>query len=245
VWNLPPPFRAGRSAGGAGEWLVHVRDNRHSRTSLASRSARRPRQSAAVFVLAYYYHAPTRAVLDQIMAFRFRTGFAFGIVSTGLFGGLLPFFYLRSNRASRSQYGWPQGLLLTAFWGYKGLEIELFYRVLAHFVGTGHDAVTIVTKAFLDQFVYCPAFAVPVTVLAYKWNALDFDGRAVVADFRAPGWYARSVLPTLIANMGVWIPAVAIIYALPTPLQLPLQNFVLFFFTLLLAHLNRRRTAGR
>lgn len=199
---------------------------------------------ALVLVLAFYHHAPTRAVFDQIMVFRARTGFAFGIVSTGLFGGLLPFFYLRSYRVSRSQYGWPQGLLLTAFWGYKGFEIELFYRVLAHCVGTGHDAVTIVTKAFLDQFVYCPAFAVPVTVLVYQWNALDFDWRAVVADFRAPGWYARSVLPTLIANAGVWIPAVAIIYALPTPLQLPLQNLVLFFFTLLLAHLNRRRRAG-
>ena len=31
------------------------------------------------------------------------------------------------------------------------------------------------------------------------------------------------------------------IYALPTPLQLPLQNLVLMFFTLLLAHLNARR----
>jgi hypothetical protein len=52
------------------------------------------------------------------------------------------------------------------------------------------------------------------------------------------------VLPTLIANFGVWVPAVAIIYALPTPLQLPLQNLVLCFFTLLLAHLNRRQHGG-
>jgi len=30
-------------------------------------------------------------------------------------------------------------------------------------------------------------------------------------------------LPTLIANAGVWIPGAAIIYSLPTPLQLPLH----------------------
>lgn len=198
---------------------------------------------ALALVLAYYFHPPTRAVFEQVMAFRARTGFAFGIVSTGLFGGLLPFLYLRSSPASRSQYGWRQALLLTGFWGYKGLEIEIWYRVLAHVVGTGHDVLTIVTKSFLDQLVYCPVYAVPLTVLAYKWNALDFDLRGVWSDFRTPGWYARSVLPTLIANIGVWIPAVAIIYALPTPLQLPLQNLVLFFFTLLLAHLNRRQAA--
>jgi hypothetical protein len=175
------------------------------------------------------------------MAVRARTGLVFGILSTGLFGGVLPYCYLRTNRASRSQYGWRQGLLLTAFWAYKGLEIEIWYRLLAHVVGPGHDFVTIATKACLDQLVYCPAFAVPLTVLVYKWNAVNFDLRAVGADFRAPGWFVRSVLPTLLANFGVWMPAVAIIYALPTPLQLPLQNLVLLFFTLLLAHLNRRR----
>jgi len=199
---------------------------------------------ALALVLAYYHHAPTRAVFEHLLAFRARTGLAFGVLSTGLFGGVLPFFYLRANSASRSQYGWRQGVLLTAFWGYKGLEIEIWYRILAHVVGVGHDATTIATKAFLDQFVYCPAFAVPLTVLVYKWNAMGFNLRAVGADFRAPGWYGRSVLPTLIANLGVWVPAVAIIYALPTPLQLPLQNLVLLFFTLLLAHLNRRRGAG-
>jgi hypothetical protein len=46
----------------------------------------------------------------------------------------------------------------------------------------------------------------------------------------------------MIANFAVWVPAVAIIYALPTALQLPLQNLVLLFFTLLLAHLNRRQS---
>jgi hypothetical protein len=48
------------------------------------------------------------------------------------------------------------------------------------------------------------------------------------------------VLPILIANWGIWTPAVAIIYLLPTALQLPMQNIVLCFFTLLLATITRR-----
>jgi hypothetical protein len=197
--------------------------------------------TALVVVLAYYHHTPTRAAFEQLTVFRAHTGFAFGVVSTGFFGGLLPFLYLRSIPASRHQYGWRQGLLLTAFWGYKGLEVEIWYRLLARVVGEGHDIATIVIKSLLDQGVYCPILAVPLTVVVYQWNAAGFSFRAVAADFRTPGWYARSVLPTLLANAGVWIPAVAIIYSLPTPLQLPLQNLVLVFFTLLLAHLNARR----
>ena len=106
--------------------------------------------TALTVVLAYYHHAPTRAAFEQITAMRKATGFAFGIVSTGFFGGLLPFLYLRSIPASRDQFGWRQGLLLTAFWGYKGVEVELWYRLLARVVGEGHDIATIVIKSLLD-----------------------------------------------------------------------------------------------
>lgn len=197
--------------------------------------------AALAIVLAYYYHAPTRAVFGQLVAFRARAGLVFGMITTGFFGGVLPFLYLHSNPETRPHHGRREGITLIAFWAYKGLEFEILYRVLAHVVGTGHDVATIATKTFMDQFVYSPAFAIPNTVLVYQWCAVGFSTATVVADFRTPGWYRRTVLPTLIANLGVWLPAVAIIYALPTPLQLPLQNLVLCFFTLLLAHLNRRR----
>ena len=219
-----PPWRAGLRSARANLW-----------PGLALQAA------ALVVVIAYYRHPPTRAAFEQLIAFRSRAGFTYGILSTGLFGGVLPFIYLRSNPVTRAQHGWKEGLALTAFWGYKGLEIEIWYRLLAWLVGTGSDAGTIVAKTFLDQCVYCPIFAVPLTVVVYEWCKAGFSGRAVVADWRVPGWYGRTVLPTLLANLGVWVPAVAIIYALPTPLQLPLQNLVLCFFTLLLAHLNRRR----
>jgi len=196
---------------------------------------------ALVIVLAYYHHDTTRAAFEQLTVFRAHAGFAFGIVTTGVFGGLLPFLYLRTLHGSTCQFSWRQGLLLTAFWSYKGLEVELWYRLLACVVGTGHDPATIVIKSLLDQAVYCTILAIPLTVLFYQWNAPGIYLRVVVADFLAPGWYGRRVLQTLIANTVVWTPAVAIVYSLPTPLQLPLQNLVLMFFTLLLAHLNARR----
>ena len=119
------------------------------------------------------------------------------------------------------------------------MEIDLWYRLQAHVVGSGHEVSTIVLKVFLDQFVYCPILAVPATAVVYQLVASHFDGHGLLADMRAPGWYRRRVLPVLISNLGVWVPAVAVIYALPTPLQLPLQNIVLCFFTLVVAHQTR------
>jgi hypothetical protein len=194
---------------------------------------------ALALVLAYYYHPATRASLERLSEFRAETGFLFGIVSTGLVGGAIPFLYLRSRRATRGRYTWRQGLGLTAFWAYKGLEIEIFYRFLARVVGEQPDVTTILTKMMIDEFLYCPLFAVPVTVLVYAWIDVHYHLAPVVEDFRQRHWYRRKVFPVLISNLGVWIPAVCIIYALPTPLQLPLQNLVLCFFTLLLAHVTR------
>lgn len=193
--------------------------------------------AALALVVAYYRHAPTHAAITALAELHRRTGLLFGIVSTGLCGGLIPFLYLRSRSATRTRYTWAAGVGLTAFWAYKGIEIDLWYRLLAHVVGEANNPGTVVTKMFLDQFVYCPVFAVPVTVLAYDWIERHFAAAPVLADMRAGRWYRRRVLPVLVSNLGVWVPAVCIIYALPTPLQLPLQNLVLCFFTLLVAHL--------
>jgi hypothetical protein len=194
-------------------------------------------------VLAYYYHPATRAVLGELAAFRARTGMVFGIVSTGVVGGLVPLLYLWSGPATRGRYSWKQGAGIVAFWAYKGAEIEWFYRFLAYAVGEGLGVRTIAMKMAIDQFIYCPLFAVPVTVLLYAWIDAGYDGAVVAADWKTPGWYRRRVLPVLIPNLAVWIPTVCLIYALPTPLQLPLQNVVLCFFTLLLAHVTQTESS--
>jgi hypothetical protein len=194
---------------------------------------------ALTLVLAYYYHAPTRRLLERLSEFRAEEGFIFGIVSTGLVGGAIPFLYLRSRRATRGRYTWAQGAGLIAFWAYKGLEIDLFYRFLARFVGERVGVATIAQKMAIDQFLYCPLFAVPVTVFVYALVDARYEVGPVLADWWRPRWYRRRVLPVMISNLAVWIPMVCIIYALPTPLQLPLQNLVLCFFTLLLAHITQ------
>ncbi|MFA6962274.1 MAG: hypothetical protein WC205_16085 [Opitutaceae bacterium] len=195
---------------------------------------------ALAVVLGYYFHAPTHALFTRLTELRAQMGWSFGLISTGIFGGLLPLLYLKASPSTRSNYMWAQGGALTVFWSYKGIEVGLWYGALAWALGEATDVQTIISKALLDQFVYCPIVAIPLTAIAYDWCRSGFDIGEVVADIRRPRWYARRVLPMLCANLGVWLPLVCIIYALPTPLQLPLQNIVLCFFTLMLAHMSAR-----
>jgi hypothetical protein len=198
--------------------------------------------AALGLVIGYYRIPAIHAALARVVEIRQATGLGFAIVSTAVFGGLFPFVYLRFSRGAgggHPTHAWSQGLSLTAFWAYKGLEVDLWYRLQAHVFGSGHEITTVAVKVVADQFVYCPAFAVPVTAAVYEFVETRFDRKRLMADLRAPGWYRRRVLPVLISNIVVWVPAVAVIYALPTPLQLPLQNLVLCFYTLVVVHQTR------
>lgn len=190
-------------------------------------------------VLAYYYHAPTHAALERLTALRAQLGWFFPMLGTVLCGAILPILYLRRDPMLRDDYRLKNCVFLILFWAYKGVEIEIWYRVLAHFVGNNNDVRTVAIKGFLDQAVYCPLFAVPLTVLGLTFNHVGLRFAPLVADFHAGGWYRRHILPTLFANAVIWIPVVCLVYALPLSLQIVLFDLVLVFFILIAAHITR------
>ncbi|MEO6876060.1 MAG: hypothetical protein ABI222_14680, partial [Opitutaceae bacterium] len=196
---------------------------------------------ALALVLAYYWHPPTRALFEQLTSLRERTGLAFSILGTALCGGVLPFFYMRLDPTTRARYSWGSGLFFTLFWAYKGIEVDYWQRLMAWLVGNDTQVRTVALKVFIDQFIYCPIWAVVITVLAYEWQSAGFRWSLLLADFRAGQWYQRQILPGLLANIGLWVPLTCLIYALPLSLQLPLFDLVLVFYTLLIAHITRRK----
>ncbi|HEY1792147.1 MAG TPA: hypothetical protein VGG34_04455 [Opitutaceae bacterium] len=204
--------------------------------------------AALALVLGFYNLPAIHGALFRLMAVRKTYGYALSVVTTALFGGFIPFLVLHfaSRGIPDAAYSWAQGLGLTSFWAYKGFEIDFWYHLQALFFGNGHDPHTIVIKVFMDQLVYCPVLAVPMTTAVYELVDSHGNWRAVGADIRAPHWYLRKVLPILISNLGVWVPAVAVIYCLPTPLQLPLNNIVMCFYTLVVIHQTKSaaRSAG-
>ena len=195
----------------------------------------------SALVLAYYYHPPTHAALERLTVLHARMGLTFSLVGTMICGGLLPILYLRRDPAMRADYQLRNCAFLLAFWAYKGVEVELWYRMLAHFVGADNSVRTIVIKGALDQFLYSPFFAVPLTVLVFSFNHAGLRLAPVLADIRAGHWYRRQVLPTIVANAALWIPMVCLVYALPLPLQTLLFDLALCFCILLVAHITRRR----
>lgn len=200
---------------------------------------------AAVAVVVSYYRVPAfHAALEQLAAFRVRGGFYYSAISTAVFAGIIPFLYLHFTPSTRARHPWRHLLFFALFWGYKGIEVDAFYRLQALMFGTDLSFATIGKKLLFDQLVYNGLFAAPYGVLIYDWKDADYSWGPALADLRRPRWYARRVFAVMIAVVGVWVPAAACIYAMPPALQLPLNSMVNCFWVILFSIIIARQNAG-
>ncbi len=191
-------------------------------------------------IIAGYYLVPAfHEVLEQVAEWKARWGFLFSAISTGLFGGLIP--SLIQMLVQRKQpVDQPQHALSnTLFWAVKGIEIDALYRFQAMLFGDSAQWQTIAIKTFVDQFLYVPAFGLVNVILFYLWRDCRYDC-GVLRRKLGRHWYRERVLPVLIANWFIWIPAVVLIYCFPLALQLPVQNLILCFWILMLTFLTRK-----
>lgn len=195
---------------------------------------------AAAVVVSYYASPTVQTALDGLAVFRAHWGYVFSAVMTSLAAGVVPFLYLRLHPTTRATHPWPHLLFFAAFWAYKGLEVDAFYRAQALVFGNVSDVPTVLAKMLVDQLPYNGLWAAPLAVLCYAWKDAGFRWGPALADWRAPRWYARRVLPVMIAVWGVWVPTVCCIYALPLALQLPLCALVNCFWVILFSLITAR-----
>ncbi|QDS97164.1 Mpv17/PMP22 family protein [Adhaeretor mobilis] len=190
-------------------------------------------------VLGYFFLPSVQLGLEYVGRLKSDWGWKFSAVSTALFGGTIPVLAPWIT-------GWLQRLHLrpclpklsyvvssTLFWAFKGVEIDFLYRLQAALLGTELNCRTVIVKTAIDQLLYVPAFGLLNVVLFYLWRDADYSFDKL-QKLLGPKWYRTRILPVLISNWAIWIPAVALIYCLPTSLQLPIQNLVLCFWATIL-----------
>lgn len=198
-------------------------------------------QAAALAVLLAYFYIPVvNQFFAKIQVIKSEIGLISVVISTAFFGAFLPFIIQRCGQ-TKFHDPWRRLPAILLFWGYKGIEIEYLYRLQAWVFGEDNQFWTLVCKVVVDQFVYCVLISVPVMAAFYLWKDSDFKIAPTVQGLKNH-FIAQRALPLLLSNLGVWLPAVVIIYCLPTPLQLPMQNLILCLFVLLISVLSKQST---
>jgi hypothetical protein len=197
-------------------------------------------QAIALTLLVAYYLIPTaHLAFDRVAAVKSQLGVLFSVVSTSICGGLIPYLYLRINPVTRPLTPPSHLLFYTVFWAYKGFEVDTLYRIQSLVFGSGHSFNTLFAKVICDQFLYNPFWSAPIAVFFFHWKETGFSLK-VLRETHWPDFFRKALPSALISTWGVWIPTVALIYCLPTALQVPLFNVVLCFWVLFLTSLTRQ-----
>lgn len=194
--------------------------------------------AALTLALSYAYASDLRPWFDAVGAAKQRYGFLFSATSTALFGGLIPWATLLFSGRIEPRKRVTALAFYLGFWLWKGVEVDAFYRAQAVVFGDAASLAVVTKKICVDQFVYNPLWAAPTQVWFFLWKDSDFSLAILGARLKEQS-FLRRIMVLLVSSWVVWIPTVAIVYALPNALQLPLFNLAICFWCLLLTSISQ------
>lgn len=189
-------------------------------------------------IATYHFVDAATPVFERIAELKLTYGYLYSGAATAIFGGIIPFLYLRAVGKVPEEKNWSWFLFFLVFWTWRGVEVDAFYRLQDLLFGNGTDARTIARKVAVDQFLYSAFWAAPILVIFYSWKEAGFSWNRLKKRI-GRRMFLFEIPSVLLSTWIVWIPAVAIIYSLPLPLQIPLFNLVLCFFVLLVSVLEK------
>ena len=131
-------------------------------------------------------------------------------------------------------------LFSVPFWCTMGVVVDFFYRCQAGWFGPEASFAEVVKKVLVDQFLYNPLYAAPVTAWLYDWKNRGYRTEGITGFFTLR-YYRDVVVPTLFATWGVWIPVEAILYSLPSLLQIPLFGLALSLWVIIYTWMSEQR----
>ena len=193
-------------------------------------------------LLGYYFYPPTTELLNQLADLKSRWGYGYSIVASVIAGAVIPelmrIIIFQKGKVTRANLG---NFLFAAFhWSWSGALVDFLYRQQAEWFGSEITFKVVAIKVLIDQFVFNPCFAAPVNSWAYDWKNAGFPLRGIHLFFTAR-YYRQTVIPTLVATWGVWIPVVTILYCLPPLLQIPLFALALALWVIIFTWMSEQR----
>ena len=193
-------------------------------------------QSVAIALgLAYHFNDTVRSACVVLARWKTAGGLPFAAIASAVAGGVLPELakrlVARAPNDDRSR-AWRDLAFTATFFGVNGVLVDAMYRTLARVLGNDARVTTIATKVTFDQFVFTPIVMMVATVL-FLLRRRGWSWARTRPELRR-GFIGARVMPLLVPAWCFWIPIVAIVYALPGPLQFLMFAFALAAWSLIL-----------
>ncbi|MDQ8193147.1 hypothetical protein QEH59_01830 [Coraliomargarita sp. SDUM461004] len=198
--------------------------------------------AALTVVLAYYFIDGTAGLFATIAGWKQSGGLYFAAGSTIVSGGILPELIKRRFRPPEvSAPGIGELCHQFTMWATLGIVVDLMYRLQSLYFGNGTDPATLLTKVFVDQFIFTPLISLPCITLWFALREVHYAPRAFVAYLRFRTLLNR-VLPLWTTSLCFWPVMLCIVFSLPAPLQFPLFLLGNAAFSILMIFIVRHQT---
>lgn len=195
---------------------------------------------ALCLVLSYYFHPVVSACFGTVRTWQESFGWKAVVVSRIVFNGLVPGLFLLGVKAIRPHRPFAT-IFAQAFFGcVLGLLCDAFFRLQSMWFGSAIALSTLVKKTLVDQFVWTVLVISPVNAVFFFWVSRDFSVKRVRQEWPKRGVVSELVLPNLIPNWFVGIPAIFATYAFPLDLQIHVNGLVSAFWMLLCLQIGAR-----
>jgi hypothetical protein len=194
-------------------------------------------------VAIYYLWPPGAGLLSRYAAWQVSGGALGNGVAAALAGGVLSEVSLVYFQC-KGHWAWSNvenllfklGLFFVA-----GAIVFEFYRFQAYWWGQGDSLSILVPKVITDQFGYTVFFACPYYALLTRWHNLRYSLTRLWNELDRH-FITERMLPVLVMNWMFWIPAITLVYAMPTILQPPLYIFATAIWGLLVPAVTKQET---
>ena len=100
-------------------------------------------------VASYYLNESSRSLFLGIIQLKEEYGFLYSAISTSLFGGLIPFVFMRLSGRDQVGNSLFHGVVFVAYWALRGVDVDAFYRLQGWIFGNGVDWQTIFLRCVL------------------------------------------------------------------------------------------------
>ena len=195
---------------------------------------------ALSLVLSYYFIPPVAGYMGTVRTWQESFGWKAVVVSRLLFNGIVPGVFLLSVKSIRPHKPFATIFAQATFGCVLGLFCDAFFRLQSSWFGSAPELSTLVLKTLVDQFVWTVLVISPVNAVFFFWVARDFSFRRVRQEWPKHGVISELVLPNLIPNWFVGIPAIFATYAFPLDLQIHVNGLVSAFWMLLCLQIGAR-----
>lgn len=198
---------------------------------------------AALLVAAYYVFPAVQNVLIGLQGVRQSLGIKFSMLSGALGAGAIPGLYLIfMGKARRDRRGFFDLFITCLIWATSMVLIDYFYTFQDWFWGAAVTFKILISKMFLDQFVFTPFLSIQYLAVGFRLRDLNYDFKLLGQALR-DDWAIKVIIPMMVSCWLTWIPGTLVVYSLPLALQVPLMVLIQCFFALEIAFVSSKITS--